>query len=173
MSDSTVIREKATGVETVTLAGQTITVTPFCNYKFNEACRLLAEMIEEAGVQELMGVFVVAAGESPLHQAMAFAPILPKMLRKLPDSVCNFVALCNISNDKLMELYGKDPGIAGEVGKQAKEILFKAQTPETVHALGVYLAMLDLQELGNEIRQAANVFSDLVGMATQEETEDG
>lgn len=170
MSDSTVIREQATGVEAVTLAGKKVAVTPFCNYKFSEACRLLAEMIEEAGVQELMSVFVVAAGESPLHQAMAFAPILPKMLRKLPESVCNFVALCSIANDKLLKLYGKDPGITGEVEKQAKEILFKSEPPELVHALGVYLGMLDLQELGNEIRQAADVFSSLVGLATQEET---
>jgi hypothetical protein len=174
MSDKIVVREPATGVETVTLAGEEITLTPFCNYKFQEGCRLLAEMIEECGIQDIMEALVVSVGKSTLHQAIAFAPILPKALEKLPESVYRFVALCAIPNNTLEELYDTDPGIPGKVKEQEKRILFRSQAPETVHAFGVFMGMLQMEELGNELRQAAQAFSDLVGVTgEEEETEAG
>jgi len=172
MSSETVIREPSTNVESITLAGEQIALTPFCTYKFQEACRLLGQMVERFGVKELLDSLAGLPEEpTAVQQLYVFAPLLPKLTKELPDAVREFVAVCSVPDKRLEELYDEQGGIAAEVQRQSKRLLFQSTAAEVTHALAAFLRCLEVEALKNELGQVAEAFSGL--MRPQEQKKSG
>ena len=170
MTESKVIGEKASSVETVTLVGREVALTPFCTYKFQEACRLLAEIVEHFGIKEIMDN-LASLPENPSWGQLAIAviPLLPKILRELPDAAGEFVATCAIPKQRLYELYDEEGGIAAEVRAMKKELLFESNPAEMTHAMAKFMACLRIEDLGNEVKQVLAVFQGLTGTEEPEQ----
>jgi hypothetical protein len=160
----TVVRESVDGVETVEIAGMEVALTPFCTYKFQEACRLVAEMVEEFGVGELLENIGGLGGEdvTATQAGLTLAPLLPKVLRQLPDAVRRFVAVCCIPDVRLRELYDEANGIKKEREEIEALLLFSARPSELAHAFGKFLGCLEINDLKNEIGQVVETFQGLM-----------
>jgi len=164
MSESTVVKESASEVKRVEIAGAEVALTDFCTYKFQEACRILAEIIEHFGVKEIIDN-LAGLGESPTMGQLVYAvtPLLPKILRQLPDKAREFVAVCCIPDSKLEELYDESGGIEAEVKSVSKHILFNSQPVEVTRALTSFIGCLQIEDLKNEMGQVAETFRSLTG----------
>jgi len=92
----------------------------------------------------------------------AVAPLLPKMLKELPDAVGEFVAVCAIPKQRLSELYDEEGNIQAEVKVVRKDLLFNSTPTEITRALGKFLGCLRIEDLGNEMKQVAEVFRNLL-----------
>jgi hypothetical protein len=128
---------------------------------------LLADIVERFGIKDILDN-LGGLGENPSIAQMGYAvaPLLPKILKELPGAVGEFVAVCMIPKQKLCELYDEEGGIQAEKETVIKDLLFNSDPIETTHALAKFLSCLRIEDLGNEMKQVAEVFR---GLTTQEQ----
>jgi hypothetical protein len=160
----TVVKEFVGGNETVEIAGMSVVLAPFCTYKFSEACRLVAQIVEKFGIGELLeSIGGLGEDVSATQAGLTIAPLLPKVLRELPDAVREFVAVCCISDAELEELYDEPNAISMKVISVSKDLLFKSRPSELTHAFAKFLGCLEIEDLKNEIGQVVETFQGLMG----------
>jgi len=164
----TVVREFVEKREVVEIAGREIVLGPLCTYKFQVACGLVAEMVEKFGVAEILeNIGGLGEDVTAAQAGLTLAPLLPKILRELPDAVRAFVAICCIADGDLLELYIVPNAIAERVQQVEGDLLFKCTESELIHAFGKLLGLLEINALKNEIGQVVETFQ---GLMTQPQT---
>lgn len=157
-------------VTSITLAGTEYTLTTFCNYKFQQASRLLAQIIESFGIQAVLdGMAKLPENPSPIQGLYVFSPLIPKLLQALPDAVCEFVALCCVPNATLKEAYRKEGGIVKAMADIKAELLFDATPAELTRAFAAFVPMLDLDDLKNALGEAAEALGGFLRNPPEEE----
>jgi len=162
----TVVREMVEKREVVVVAGREVVLAPLCTFKFQEACRLLAEMIEKFGIGEILeSIGGLGENATATQAGLTLAPLLPKILKELPDAVRRFVAVCCIPDKELMELYGTPNGIAERVEEVERELLFTGKPSELTRAFGKFLGCLEIEDLKNEVSGVATTFQSLMGQS--------
>jgi len=160
----TVVKEFVEKREVVRIAGREVVLSPLSTYKFNEACRLVADIIDKFGVGELLeNIGGLGENVTAAQAGLTLAPLLPKVLKQLPGAVVRFVAVCCMADEDLMELYFTPNAIAEKREQIEAELLFKTTEKELVSAFGKFLGLLEINALKNELSQVVETFQGLMG----------